>query len=147
MKNLWIILVTCALWACHASDKKSGPVLTDEEKELAAKDSMNFTSIEWIDSTVKNLGKIKEGQVAEVSFRFRNAGEKPLIITNVTASCGCTVPEKPERPFLPGEEGVIRAKFDSRGRPAGENRKDVYVTANTKPETSMQLSFKVEITE
>ena len=121
--------------------------MTQEQKDQAAKDSANFTTIEWLDSTVKDLGKIKEGQVVEVSYRFKNTGDKPLIIAVVTASCGCTVPEKPEKPIAPGQEDVIKAKFDSKGRPKGEARKDVFVTANTKPESSMQLSFKVEITE
>jgi hypothetical protein len=69
------------------------------------------------------------------------------VIANVSASCGCTVPEKPEKPFAPGEEGVIKAKFDSKGRPRGETRKEVFVTANTSPENLTPLSFRVEITD
>jgi hypothetical protein len=90
---------------------------------------------------------VKEGQVVEVSYRFKNTGDKNLIIQNVSASCGCTVPEKPEKPFAPGEEGTVRAKFDSKGRPHGEARKEVYVNANTKPEQQHVLTFKVEITD
>jgi hypothetical protein len=147
MKKILFILFAAGLFACQTADKKTVTGLTQEEKDKAARDSANFTSIEWLDSTVKDLGKIKEGQVVEVSYRFKNTGDKPLIIAGVTASCGCTVPEKPEKPIAPGQEDVIKAKFDSKGRPKGENRKDVFVTANTKPKSSMQLSFKVEITE
>ena len=85
--------------------------------------------------------------MVEVSYRFKNAGDKNLVIANVSASCGCTVPEKPEKPFAPGEEGVIKAKFNSKGRSKGETRKDVFVTANTKPENLTQLSFRVEISD
>ncbi len=146
MKKVIIILLTAGLFACQASDKNQVKELTQAEKDIAAKDSANFTSIQWLDSTFQDLGKVKEGQVVEVSYRFKNAGTKNLVIANVSASCGCTVPEKPEKPIAPGEEGVIKAKFDSKGRPKGENRKDVFVIANT-PEHSSQLSFKVEITE
>ncbi|MGZ8515908.1 MAG: DUF1573 domain-containing protein [Chitinophagaceae bacterium] len=146
MKKVIFILVTAGFFACQTPDKKQVKELTQAEKDIAAKDSANFTSIQWLDSTFQDLGKVKEGQVVEVSYRFKNAGTKNLVIANVSASCGCTVPEKPEKPIPPGEEGVIKAKFDSRGRPKGENRKDVFVTANT-PEHSSQLSFKVEITE
>ncbi|MBO9660459.1 MAG: DUF1573 domain-containing protein, partial [Chitinophagaceae bacterium] len=45
----------------------------------------------------------------------------------------------------PGEEGVIKAKFDSRGRPKGEQRKTVFVDATTAPTQQHQLNFKVEI--
>lgn len=141
------VLFAAGLFACQTADKKTGAALSQEEKDKAARDSANFTTIEWLDSTVKDLGNIKEGQVVEVSYRFKNSGDKPLIIAGVTASCGCTVPEKPEKPIAPGQEDVIKAKFDSKGRPKGENRKDVFVTANTKPESSIQLSFKVVVTE
>ena len=141
------MLIVAGLVACQASDEKTSKKLTSEEKANAAKDSANYTTIEWLDSTVKDLGKIKQGQVVEVNYRFKNSGDKNLIFTNVRASCGCTVPEKPEKPFTAGEEGVIKAKFDSRGKRIGETRNTVFVEANTKPEKFMQLSFRVDITE
>jgi hypothetical protein len=146
MKHLIILLVAVGFIACNTADQKSGPALSQEEREKAVKDSANFTTIQWIDSSFTDLGKINEGQVVEVSYRFKNSGTKNLIISNVSASCGCTVPEKPERPFAPGEEGVIKAKFDSRGRPAGEQRKSVFVDANTEPQRT-ELHFRVEIAE
>ncbi len=147
MKQLLFILLAAGLFACQNADTKTDKSLTLEEKETATKDSANFTSILWLDSTYIDLGKVKEGQVVEVSYRFKNSGDKNLVIANVSASCGCTVPEKPEKPFSPGEEGVIKAKFDSKGRGKGETRKEVFVTANTKPENLTQLSFRVEITD
>jgi hypothetical protein len=147
MKRVLVVLCVAGLFACQTADEKTSLPLTQEQKDKAATDSANFTTIEWLDSTVKDLGQIKEGQVVEVSYRFKNTGDKPLIIAGVSASCGCTVPEKPEKPIAPGQEEVIKAKFDSKGRPKGENRKDVFVTANTKPQSSTQLSFKVVITE
>ena len=147
MKKILFILFTGGLFACQSADKNSVKELTQQQKDSVANDSANFTSIQWLDSTYRDLGKIKEGQVVEVSYRFKNAGNKNLVVANVSASCGCTVPEKPEKPFAPGEEGVIKAKFDSKGRPKGETRKEVFVTANTNPEKLTQLSFRVEITD
>lgn len=147
MKRIFIILIITGLIACQAADEKGAKSLSQQEKADAERDSANFTTIEWIDSTIKDLGRIKQGAVVEVNYRFKNTGDKNLIFTNVRASCGCTVPEKPEKPFASGEEGVIKAKFDSRGKRIGETRNTVYVTANTKPEKFMQLSFRVEITE
>jgi cytochrome c oxidase assembly protein Cox11 len=147
MKKIFFLLTVTGLIACQAADEKTGKNLTAAEKANAERDSTNYTTIEWIDSTVKDLGKIKQGEVVEVSYRFKNSGDKNLIFTNVRASCGCTVPEKPEKPYAAGEEGVIKAKFDSHGKRPGETRNTVYVTANTKPEKFMQLSFRVQITE
>jgi hypothetical protein len=67
-----------------------------------------------------------------------------LIISSATASCGCTVAEKPEQPIAPGAESAIKAKFDSNHR-EGEQNKQVYVTANTKGNTNQQLSFRVVV--
>jgi hypothetical protein len=151
MKKILIILVAAvSLFACKTQDKKAagGSVeISKDARDKALTDSSNFTTIQWLDSTYKDLGKVKEGGQVEVSFRFKNTGTKNLVIEDVTASCGCTIPEKPEKAYAPGEEGIIKAKFNSSGRPHGEARKEVYVTANTKPETRNTLTFKVEITD
>ena len=153
MKNrivIWSVVVIAV--ACTSNDKNAG---VDKEKQkkdsiLAAQnakvmaDTANFTTIEWYDSAFHDLGKVKEGETVEVAFRFKNTGSKPLVITSVSASCGCTIPEKPEKPFAPGEEGVIKAKFDSNGK-SGMNTKTVYVNANTTPTTNHQLNFQVEV--
>jgi hypothetical protein len=148
MKKLLFVLTVVALAslvACKTTDKKPENALSAEEKTKMGNDSANFTTIEWLDSTNADLGNVKEGAIVEVSYRFKNSGNKILVIEDVSAGCGCTVPEKPEKPFAPGEEGVIRAKFDSKGR-AGPNNKYVTVTANTSPSKQQVLQFKVEVT-
>jgi hypothetical protein len=148
MKKVVIILMACiSLAACQTNEKKAtGVEIPKEERDKALKDSANFTTVQWLDSTYKDMGKVKEGQQVEVSFRFKNTGTKNLIIDDVTASCGCTVPEKPQQAFAPGQEGMIKAKFDSKGKPVGEARKEVYVTANMSPSITQMLTFRVEIT-
>ncbi len=146
MKKIFLLLLIAAsIVACNNADKQSSG-LTQEQKDKVTQDSANFTSIQWLDSTYQDLGKIKEGQIVEVSYRFKNNGTKNLIIADVTAGCGCTIPEKPEKPYVPGEEGVIKAKFDSKDR-IGEARKNITVTANTKPSVSTNLEFRAEITK
>jgi hypothetical protein len=145
-KAIFILFVSGLFAACGSNDTQSTETtLSADDKSKAAADSSNFTTIQWIDSTVQDLGRVKEGAIVEVSYRFKNAGDKSLVIEDVVAGCGCTVPEKPEKAFAPGEEGVIRAKFDSKGR-FGTNDKSVTVTSNTKPEKIQTLQFKVEVT-
>ena len=100
------------------------------------------TTVLWLDST-QNLGNLMEGTVVDVQFRFKNTGNKMLVITDVAASCGCTVPEKPEKPIAPGAEGVIKATFDSKNR-IGTNHKVITVILNTENRTQ-QLVFDVEV--
>jgi hypothetical protein len=57
------------------------------------------------------LPKIKEGEIVEVTYRFKNTGNMPLVVDNVSASCGCTVPEKPEEPIMPGKRRIDKSKI------------------------------------
>ena len=106
-------------------------------------DPATLTKVEWLDGMDKDFGKIKEGETLEVSFRFKNVGDKPLVISNVSASCGCTVPETPKKPYQPGETGVIKASFNSAGK-SGAQAKQVNVFANLEPATTT-LNFRVEV--
>jgi hypothetical protein len=107
------------------------------------KDSSQFTTIQWLDSS-KDFGKIQEGQKLEVAFRFRNTGDKPLVIERVQPSCGCTVAEQSQEPVAPGAEGQIRATFNSQGR-TGVNHKTLFVYANTKGKQEHSVQFVVEV--
>ncbi|MBX2939864.1 MAG: DUF1573 domain-containing protein [Ferruginibacter sp.] len=80
-----------------------------------------------------NFGQINEGDVVSHDFSFTNTGNTPLIISNATATCGCTIPEKPEAPVMPGETGTIKVKFNSTGRP-GRTHKEVTIVSNAQPE-------------
>lgn len=146
-KTVLIALALISLAACKEMDKKGAPVekMSKEEIEKAATDTTNFTTLTWIDSTTQPLGKLKQGKEIEITWRFKNTGDKNLIIENVTASCGCTIPEKPEQPFAPGQEGVIKAKFNGSG--SGSITKQVHVIANTKPAKEHTLTFTGEVSE
>ena len=90
------------------------------------------TTVQIIDS-VYDFGKVSEGEVIEYSYRFKNIGNKPLVITEQPrASCGCTIAERPEEPVMPGDTGFIKVKFNSENRP-GEARKTVTVSSNANP--------------
>lgn len=101
-----------------------------------------MTTILWLDSA-KNLGKVKEGEKIEISYRFKNTGSELLIINNIVVSCGCTVAEKPQEPIAPGKEGSIKATFDTKGR-LGTNHKTMAVYTNTKEAVST-VAFEVEV--
>jgi hypothetical protein len=89
------------------------------------------TTVQIIDSAY-DFGKVTDGEIVEYNFRFKNTGTKPLIVTNVSASCGCTVPEKPEAPIKPGETGFIKVKFNSEKR-IGKTHKTINVSSNAEP--------------
>jgi len=133
MKQLIVLSTFIALLtACGNADKKTKEASTPASTEQAgaAVDTANLTTVLWLDS-VQNFGKVTDGEKVMITFHFKNTGTKPLIIANVQASCGCTVPSKPDEPIAPGAEGKITAEFNSQGR-VGKASKYVNVTLNTK---------------
>ncbi len=127
-KGLLFLIVSLIFISCDVRRKDKIADDAFKLKEQALKES---TSVEIIDSSY-NFGKVVDGDKVEYNYRFRNTGNKPLVIINASASCGCTVPQKPEKPILPGEIGFIKVVFDSRGR-IGETHKSITVTSNAHP--------------
>jgi hypothetical protein len=134
-----------ALASCQENDTKKTDVhsSTQVNGTPATTDSSQYTTIEWLE-TSKNFGKVTEGQKVEVAFRFKNTGDKPLVIERVQPGCGCTVAETPKEPIAPGEEGVIKGAFDSNGR-VGMQHKSIYVETNTKEKKNHELVFELEV--
>lgn len=112
------------------------PNVVAEEQVIAPE---NAPAISF-EETTYDFGTIKQGEVVEHTFQFTNTGKSPLVIESATASCGCTVPEKPEQPIAPGEQGKIKVQFNSTGK-SGQQAPIVTVRANTVPNIT-QVSLK-----
>src|SRR5690606_33343328 len=78
-------------------------------------DDTKLPKFEFVSETY-DFGKIKQGEKVSYSYKFKNIGTTPLIISNASASCGCTVPTYPEDPIAPGAEGIVVVVFDSNGK-------------------------------
>ncbi len=91
-----------------------------------------------------DFGTVKEGEKVKHTFKFKNTGSEPLIISNAKGSCGCTVPKWPSEPVAPGATSQIDVEFDSKGKP-GKQTKRVTVNANTVPaQTFLNITGNVE---
>ena len=84
------------------------------------------------DSEKYDFGKVKKGTVVTHTFIVMNNGDQPLIISKVVPSCGCTVASFTKEPIKPGGRGEITVKFNSKGRPIGQNLKTFSVFSNAK---------------
>lgn len=82
------------------------------------------------DKLVHDYGNITQGDNGECVFVFKNTGKEPLLITNCQGSCGCTVPQCPKDPILPGKTGEIKVKYDTNR--IGPISKSVTVQSNAK---------------
>lgn len=97
-------------------------------------DTTNLPKITFEETTF-DFGTINEGEVVEHAFAFTNTGAIPLLISSTRSTCGCTVPEHPEEPIPPGEGGVIKVRFNSKGKSRQIN-KPVTIIANTFPKNN-----------
>ena len=86
------------------------------------------------DKDVHDFGQIIQGEMISYSFHFTNTGSAPLLITDVKASCGCTIADFPREAVSPGKKAYVTVTFDSKGR-RGFQSKQVTVLANTNPNT------------
>jgi len=99
--------------------------------------------IEFKSETI-DYGEIKKGSDGIRIFEFTNTGNVPLVIANVTSSCGCTIPKKPEDPIQPGETGEIQVKYNT--KLVGPIRKTVTVYSNA-DESTKSLKIKGRVIE
>ena len=83
-----------------------------------------------------DFGTIKEANgPVSYTFEFTNTGNKPLLIIDAVASCGCTKPEYSGKPIKPGKKGKVEVTFSPIGR-AGAFRKTVKVKTNSEEKYS-----------
>lgn len=87
----------------------------------------NSPAFEFVTEVI-DYGKIELNADGVRTFKFKNIGKSPLVITNVKSSCGCTVPKKPTEPIMPGESGEIEVKYAT-NRPGGFS-KTITVSSN-----------------
>ena len=94
------------------------------------------------DTEVIDYGTVIQNSDGERVFKFTNTGDAPLIISKVKTSCGCTVPTYSKEPILPGAQGQLDIKYDTKR--LGAFTKTITVTSNAK-EGSKKLKIKGNI--
>jgi len=147
MKTQLLVILTLTITAC-GSKKQPGQEQSVQEIKTAPgisnahiirspvsaqlpEDTTNVAKMTFSASTY-DFGEVSEGTIVEHSFHFINTGKKPLLISNARSTCGCTVPQWPRDPVMPGESAVIEVKFNTSNKTA-EQVKPVTITANTYP--------------
>lgn len=133
------LCIAAIFFSCDIRNTRQKP---DVQLANTQQNFNDTTTVQMIDS-VYNFGKVTDGEKVVFSYRFRNTGNNPLVISSATASCGCTVPEKPEEPVKPGETGFLKVVFNSKGR-VGPVHKEVNVVSNAYPKfPTLQLLGEV----
>lgn len=93
------------------------------------------------DNTV-DYGTVAKGEDDGVrKFEFKNTGDAPLMITNVQATCGCTVPDFSRAPVMPGKTGEISVKYNMSPGPI---RKTITVESNASNYEGGRVALKIK---
>lgn len=139
------LFILSIFFSCQSSNKEINSDLI--QNPLTAEGALDTTLLpkfEW-KSQVYDFGVVIQGERVSHAYVFKNIGKSNLIISSVTASCGCTISRYETKPIAPGEEGKIEIVFDSSGRNGIQN-KSVTVLANTQP-NKVELHFTAEVVQ
>lgn len=96
------------------------------------------------DKETHDYGSIPLNGDGNCVFTFTNIGNEPLVLSNVRAGCGCTVPQWPREPVLPGESAEIKVRYTTLNRPHTIN-KTIVVTSNSVKKETIVLRIKGQV--
>ena len=119
MKHLSIVFLIIAF---SASSSFSQEKQADANQTIA---TIVFDSNEF------DYGEILTGSDGLCTFTFTNKGTDPLLLTRVTATCGCTAPSWSKEPIKPGEKGEIKVKYNT--NIMGPFNKTIIIDSNGSP--------------
>ncbi|WP_420602445.1 DUF1573 domain-containing protein [Flagellimonas sp.] len=131
------LILVVALVGVSCKDKAASKIVADNVESATDRDeAQKQLPIMSFEKSEHDFGTIAQGAAQETVFKFTNTGNAPLIITNASSSCGCTVPEYPKNtPIAPGDSGELKVKFNGSGQ--NQVTKTVTVTANTEKGTEL----------
>jgi hypothetical protein len=132
MRNVIFSLSLVTLLGLVSCKENASSKINASNVEVAAQrdEAAKQLPVMTFDKSEHDFGTIEQGTPQETTFTFTNTGNAPLIITNATSSCGCTVPSYPKNtPIAPGESGELVVNFNGSG--LNQVTKTITVTANT----------------
>lgn len=136
--HFFLLLIFAVSCQPTNSEKSIDASAIETDSNATEEPIMSFEKKTW------DFGSIIDGEVVEHTFRFTNTGNKNLVISSASASCGCTIPNWPKEPIAPGDKGEIKVKFNSSGK-KDMVTKDITILANTNPvKTILQIKVYVE---
>ncbi|MEO5753163.1 MAG: DUF1573 domain-containing protein [Chthoniobacterales bacterium] len=100
-------------------------------------------ALTW-ESTEADLHPALSDKTAVARFKYKNTGDKPVKITSVHSSCGCTTAALAKDEVAPDESGEIVATFNIGGR-TGVQKKNITVTTDAAADNPTILKLTATI--
>jgi hypothetical protein len=100
------------------------------------------------ETTLLQLGEVVNGVVVERDVSVRNDGDAPLVVEQVSTTCGCTTAALEPMTLAPGESGNLHIAFDSGAHGpelTGPIMRRVILVSNdpAKPESIVELQATI----
>lgn len=144
MKKILNVLCIVFLFAslAIAQTQPKAKAKKEVQKEVQMDEQMPGPQMVF-ESKVVDYGTMAKGSDPLRKFKFTNTGDSPLVIKQAKGSCGCTVPDYPKEPIMPGSTGYIDVRYDTNRM--GPFTKTITLTTNINEEKIvLTIKGKVE---
>ena len=135
----FLVILSTAIFA--QEDAKTAKKTSGKKKEIVVEDTLPKVPQIKFTSLVHDYGTIYKNGDGVCYFEFTNTGKADLQLSNVSSSCGCTVPEWPKEPVTPGKTAKIKVSYNT-SRVGGIN-KNVYVDSNAGERITLTIKGNV----
>lgn len=137
------VLCTLGMDAQSKKDKKAAKAAKPAAIENIVVAPISKDPSIFLEKDVVDYGVIEKGAEGTRTFKVTNKGSQPLLLTNCSGSCGCTVPTCPREPILPGKSAEISVKYDTNRE--GPINKQVNIASNDPANPNKVVMVKGEV--
>jgi len=146
MKKLFLLTLLCVLSTAifaQAEDGKPAKKVKEKgkKKEIVVEDTLPKVPVIHFKFLEHDYGTIYKKDNGDCTFEFKNTGKADLQLTNVSSSCGCTVPHWPKEPIPPGQTSTIKVSYNTNS--VGPINKKVFVDHNAGERVTLSIKGNV----
>ena len=143
MKKLFFFTLLCVLCTAIFAQTEEKPVKKSKKfKEEIVEDTLPRVPVIQFKSLIHDYGTIYKKDDGVCTFEFKNTGKADLLLTNVSSSCGCTVPEGWQKdPIPPGGTSSFKVSYNTNN--VGPINKKIYVDSNTGERVTLSITGNV----
>jgi hypothetical protein len=111
MKSIFLIAFILA-----GSTTLFGQSSGQTNKTIKAKPSTQKDAAKWKEKT-HDFGKFMMGPAAEFTFKFKNTGKSPIVVSVAEPGCACTISTFTSTPIGKGKSGIVTASYATKNKP------------------------------
>jgi len=120
-------------WCIFTGSAVAAPAVAGTSGPRIAVDAVDFS-----------FGRVPNDRAVEHVFKVSNTGTKPLVITRVATSCGCTAAMMESSVIDPGTSGKLRVQFNPKGQKQIVTRTvTIHSNDDSQPTLAVRVSAEV----